>query len=106
MLEGTRRVAFIGHPATGKSELAGCCGERDGIPPDEEIFELPGFVGMIHGGKADLARRAKDIARGTTAFSPGERDEALKRIVAEDDELLRRLASNDGPIDGSSGSAQ
>lgn len=59
-----RRVTFIGQPGAGKSELAGCCGERCDGTIEEEVLELPGFVGMIHGGKADLARRAKDIVRG------------------------------------------
>lgn len=113
-----RRVAFIGHPDAGKSELAGQCGEpNDGTEPPFE-GEIPatarccgtnicgtGIVGMFSLG-GDLSRRAKDIARGTTAFSPGERDEALKRIAEEDAELLRRLTSNDGPVDGSSESAQ
>lgn len=60
-----RRVAFIGQPGAGKSARAGCCGERvcDGTL-EEDIFEMPGFVGMIHSGKTDLARRAKGIARG------------------------------------------
>lgn len=36
------------------------------------------------------------------SFSPFGRDEALRRITREDEELLRRLAPNDGPVDGSS----
>lgn len=58
-----RRVTFIGQPSAGKSELAGCCG--DGTEEDL-VFEgeLPGFVGMLHTGRSDLARRAKDITRG------------------------------------------
>jgi hypothetical protein len=114
-----RRVTFIGQPGAGKSELAGCCGERcDGTEEDLVTEgELPGFVGMLHAGRSDLARRAKAIVRGEDreaaveealrrleegptmpSFSPFERDEALKRIVAEDADLLRRLAPNDGPV--------
>lgn len=53
--------------------LDGCCGTppSDGTEDDLLSIELPGFVGMFRGGKADLARRAKDIVRGTTASSDG-----------------------------------
>lgn len=102
-----RRVTFIGQPSAGKSELAGCCGEplHDGIeiPHIDGEIEIPlfDFVGMLHTGRSDLARRAKDIVRGNDGTVTFDREEALKHIVAEDDELLRRLASNDGPVDGS-----
>lgn len=48
-----------------------CCGtpRSDGTEEDLLSIELPSFVGMFRGGKADLARRAKDIVRGTTASS-------------------------------------
>lgn len=61
-----RRVTFIGQPSAGKSELAECCGERCDGTEEDLVFEgeLPGFVGMLHTGRSDLARRAKDIARG------------------------------------------
>lgn len=32
---------------------------------DADKVELPGFVGMLRSGHADLAARAKDIVRGT-----------------------------------------
>ncbi|NYI08133.1 hypothetical protein [Allostreptomyces psammosilenae] len=33
-------------------------------PPELPGFPLPGFVGILHGGPADLAARSKQLVRG------------------------------------------